>query len=130
MDARLAGVHSYFQGRSVPVPGEVKAVHDHVHVDVIVDVDANGIYTLVIQRIPLTPSAAQEWIEQLEAFPCLPIDSGFVKIAAETSVRYRLSYWGAAIIAAAELLGAKMLYMEDLNSGQRFGFVQVCNPFL
>jgi predicted nucleic acid-binding protein len=44
-------------------------------------------YVTVVRkaRIPLNPSAALEWIEQLEAFPCLPIDSGFVKIAAETS---------------------------------------------
>jgi predicted nucleic acid-binding protein len=88
-------------------------------------------YVTVVRkaRIPLTPAAALKWIEQLEAFPCLPIDAGFVKIAAETAMRYRLSYWDGAIIAAAELLGAKILYTEDLNDGQLFGRVRVCNPF-
>ncbi len=89
-------------------------------------------YVTVVRkaRIPLSPSAALEWIEQLEAFPCLLIDSGFVKIAAETGERYRLSYWDGAIVAAAELLGARTLYTEDLNDGQRYGTVRVCNPFL
>jgi predicted nucleic acid-binding protein len=68
--------------------------------------------------------------EQLEAFPCLPIDGRFVKIAAETSERFRLSYWDGAIVAAAELLGAKLLYTEDLNNGQRYGIVEARNPFL
>jgi predicted nucleic acid-binding protein len=80
-------------------------------------------------RIPLAPSDALEWIEQLEAFPCIAIDSAFVKIAAEMSVRHRLSYWDGAIIAAAELLGARILYSEDFNDGQHYGAVQVCNPF-
>jgi predicted nucleic acid-binding protein len=89
-------------------------------------------YVTVVRKvsIPLAPSEALEWIEQLEAFPCLRVDSKFVKIAAETSVRYRLSYWDGAIVAAAELLGARILYTEDLNNGQYFGSVRVCNPFV
>lgn len=88
-------------------------------------------YVTVVRKIqvPLTPVAAVEWIEQLEAFPCLPVDSGFVKIAVETSVRHRLAYWDAAIVTAAEILGAKTLYSEDLNHGQQYGTVRICNPF-
>lgn len=88
-------------------------------------------YVTVVRkaRVPLTPMAALEWIEQLEAFPCLGIDSEFIKIAAETSIRHGISYWDGAIIAAAELMGAKMLYSEDFDHGQHYGTVQVCNPF-
>jgi predicted nucleic acid-binding protein len=88
-------------------------------------------YVTVVRKakIPLTPSAAMVWIEQLECFPCLQIDAGFVKIAAETSLRYQLSYWDGAIVAAAELLGAKTLFTEDLNDGQHYGPVRVRNPF-
>jgi len=88
-------------------------------------------YVTVVRkaRTPLAPAAALEWIEQFEAFPCLPLDSGFVKIAAEAGERHRLSYWDGAIIAAAELLGAKTLYTEDLNDGQEYGTVRVRNPF-
>ena len=89
-------------------------------------------YVTVVRkvRVPLAPAKALEWIEQMEAFPCLPIDSGFVKIAAETGERYRLSYWDGAIIAAAQLMGAEILYTEDMNDGQRYGTVRVCNPFV
>jgi predicted nucleic acid-binding protein len=89
-------------------------------------------YVTVVRKaeVPLTPAEALEWIEQFEAFPCLPIDSGLVKVAAEISLRHRVSYWDAAILAAADSLGASVLYSEDLNHGQRYGQVQVLNPFL
>lgn len=89
-------------------------------------------YVTVVRkiRVPLTPEVAIAWIEQLEVFPCLPVDSGFVKIAVEVSVRHQLAYWDAAIVAAAGILGAHTLYSEDLNHGQRYGAVRVCNPFL
>jgi predicted nucleic acid-binding protein len=78
---------------------------------------------------PLTPVEALEWIELLETFPCAPVDTSLVKRGAEISVRYRITPWDGTIIAAAELLGADTLYTEDLNHGQRYGSVQVQNPF-
>jgi predicted nucleic acid-binding protein len=78
---------------------------------------------------PLAPAQALEWIELLEVFPCVPIDASLVKRGAENSVRYRVSYWDGAILAAAEALGATTLYSEDLNDGQNFGGVTVRNPF-
>lgn len=80
-------------------------------------------------EVPLAPSEALEWIEELEVFPCLPIDRSLVKIAVEVSARYQVSYWDGAILAAAQSLGASTLYTEDLNDGQRYGSVQVRNPF-
>jgi predicted nucleic acid-binding protein len=81
-------------------------------------------------RVPLSPERALEWIEQFESFPCVAIDSALVKIAAEVSERFRVSYWDGAILAAAEALGAETLYTEDLSHGQRYGPVRAVNPFL
>ncbi len=47
----------------------------------------------------------------------------------ETSERYRLSYWDGAIVAAAGLLGAGILYTENLNDERQSETVRVCNPF-
>ena len=79
--------------------------------------------------VPLSAEEALEWIEELEAFPCLAVDASLVKIAVEVSERYRISYWDGAIVAAAQTLGAAILYTEDLNDGQRYGSVRVRNPF-
>ena len=79
--------------------------------------------------VPLPAAAALEWIEQWTAFPCQPIDHKLVRIAVAQSVRYGISYWDAAILAAAESLGARTVYSEDLSDGQKYGTVQVVNPF-
>jgi len=88
-------------------------------------------YVTVVRKVevPLSPEEAVKWVEALETFPCLPIDSGLVKIAIEASLRHGLSYWDGAIIGAAEALGAKTLYSEDMNHGQKYGTVRVYNPF-
>lgn len=81
-------------------------------------------------EVPLSSQEALEWIEQFEVFPCVSVDRPLVKIAAEFSVRYQISYWDGAIIAAAEQAGATTLYSEDLNDGQVYGAVGVANPFV
>jgi len=49
--------------------------------------------------------------------------------ALELKAKHRLSYWDAAIVAAARALDAATLYSEDLNDGQSYGSVTVRNPF-
>ena len=78
---------------------------------------------------PLSAAQALEWIEQWAAFPCQPIDRELVQIAVELSERFTISYWDAAILAAAEALGSRLVYSEDLNDGQQYGEVRVINPF-
>ena len=88
-------------------------------------------FVTVVRRAsrPLSAAQALEWIEQWTAFPCQPIDHQLVRIAIERSARYKISYWDAAILAAAEALGTDTVYSEDLNDGQRYGRVRVVNPF-
>ena len=78
---------------------------------------------------PLKPELALSWIELLEQQPCVIIDAGLVKRGAAISARYQISYWDGAILAAAEALGAPVLYSEDLSHGQTYGSVKVVNPF-
>jgi predicted nucleic acid-binding protein len=78
---------------------------------------------------PLSAAEALEWIEQWAAFPCQPIDRELVQIAVALSARFAISYWDAAILAAAEALGAHTVYSEDLNDRQHYGQVRVVNPF-
>ncbi len=80
-------------------------------------------------RRPISHQAALDWIETLTSFPCVPLDAGLVAEAADRSQTHRISYWDAAIIVAAERLGARTLYSEDLGDGQTYGSVRVVNPF-
>ena len=81
-------------------------------------------------RRSLSSVRALEWIEEFEQFPCVEITPGLIKLAIEISERYRINYWDGAIIAAADLLEASILYTEDLNHGQVYGSVRAVNPYV
>ncbi|MCW5724324.1 MAG: PIN domain-containing protein [Maricaulaceae bacterium] len=78
----------------------------------------------------LSPRAALEWIERLAEHTCQPLDDLLVREAIRLSRRHKISYYDAAIVAAAERLGAETLYTEDLGHGQSYGPVRAVNPFL
>jgi len=91
---------------------------------------AKAAQLILTTNFSLTPAVAYEWIEELEQQPCAAIDKALVKVAIATSWQHQISYWDAAIIAAAERLGAETLFTEDLNHGQTYGAVRVINPFI
>lgn len=79
---------------------------------------------------PLPPTRAIEWIDEFGQFPCVDVTVDLIRVAIELSERYRIDYWDAAVIAAAERLETSVLYTEDLNHEQVYGSVRVINPFL
>ena len=81
-------------------------------------------------KLNLSHEAALDWLEDFRRFPVVPITADLVSRGAATALRFQLSYWDGAIVAAAEEIGADTLYTEDLNHGQRYGSVRVINPFL
>ncbi len=42
--------------------------------------------------------------------------------------RYKMSFWDSLIIAAAQSAGAAIIWSEDLQDGQMYDGVIVCNP--
>jgi predicted nucleic acid-binding protein len=89
-------------------------------------------YVNVTRKIarPLAPDEALEVLEQFRRFPMVWTDYPLIVAGIEASIRHEISYWDGAIIAAAESLGASILYTEDLNHGQHYGSVQAVNPVL
>lgn len=78
----------------------------------------------------MDPPEAAAWVDRLAKMPCADVDKRLVRSAITLSLRYRIAYWDAAILVAAERLGAKVVDTEDLNHGQTYGSVRVENPFL
>ena len=83
-----------------------------------------------IKPVPVSPEEARRWVSLLGRKPFVVIDERLILTGIDFSQRYQISYWDGAIIAAAERLGAKILYTEDLNHGQTYGSVQAINPFV
>jgi predicted nucleic acid-binding protein len=68
-------------------------------------------------------------LAQLRRVPVVENTLALFDRALAVHQRFGISYWDASIVAAAQELGAKTLYSEDLSHGQHYGAVQVLNPF-
>ena len=77
----------------------------------------------------ITHAEASAFMATLAEFPIEPITASLVLAASATCQRFRISYWDAAIIEAARLLGCEVVLSEDLADGQDYDGVRVVNPF-
>jgi len=89
-------------------------------------------YVTVTQKLeqPLAPGVAVQFVQRLSMLPVVATDADLVSEGILCSLANHISYWDAAIIAAAERLSAQTIYSEDLNHGQIYGTVRVLNPYL
>ncbi len=78
---------------------------------------------------PIKPEKAVAFLEKLLAFPCVPGTPGLYRQAVQLARRFGVHPYDAAILAAAQELGAHTVYSEDLNHGQDYDGVKVINPF-
>ena len=81
-------------------------------------------------RPPVRPEDARTLVADYLAWDPVVTDGAAVLEAVDASRRHQLSYWDALVVVAAVRSGASVIYSEDFNHGQRFGSVQVLNPFL
>src|SRR5207249_10886021 len=65
-------------------------------------------------KLNLTHDEAVFLLTTLAHIPTCPITRELVMEAVELRQRYQISYWDAAIIAAAKLMGCTTVYSEDL----------------
>jgi len=77
----------------------------------------------------LTHQDASALVESWMRFPAQETTASLLLAALESCRRHRLSYWDAAVIEAARLMGCRTLLSEDLADGRVYRGVKVENPF-
>lgn len=77
---------------------------------------------------PLTPGEARRLLHDYLSWEIVVNDAQSGLQALDIEVRYRISFWDALIVQAAETAGVAILYSEDLSDGQVYGQVRVINP--
>lgn len=87
-------------------------------------------YAAGCRKLGLDPRHLRKAVMALLGLPIVVVTPVHITGAMEYEDRYKISFWDALILAAAESGGAELLYTEDLNHGQRYGAVEVRNPFL
>ena len=88
-------------------------------------------FNVVTRRLPdpLSFEVAGTIVGEIAAMPVVEIDATLVQRAIGVCRRYRISYWDALIVAAAERARCSRILSEDLNPGQSYDGVVVVNPF-
>lgn len=78
----------------------------------------------------MTHEQATLLIQSFLRFPIQETSLDLMQAALSAKERFQISYWDAAIIEAARMLGCRTVVSEDLNDQQDYGGVIVKNPFL
>jgi len=78
----------------------------------------------------LTHCRAADLVAAFARFPVQPTTTELVHAAIAARDRFGVSYWDAAIIEAARLLGCGEVLSEDLSDGRSYDGVVVVNPFV
>jgi predicted nucleic acid-binding protein len=103
-----------------------------------VDNDGLLLSTQVIQeffvagrkKLKLPTPTLRRLVEDLLRFPLVAIGPSHILRAITGQDDFKISFWDALIVAAAEDGGADIVFTEDLNHGQQYGSVTAFNPFL
>jgi len=77
----------------------------------------------------LSREAALQIVESLSDEHVVTTDSALVLRGLHLSQRHRIPHWDGLVVQAAIDAGCKVLFTEDLQAGQRFGDLEVVNPF-
>lgn len=86
-------------------------------------------YVSALRKLALPHEHVREIVFTLLDSPLVTIGASHIRTAMDFAGRYRIWFWDALILTAAEAGGAEVLYTEDLNDGQQYGPVVVRNPF-
>ena len=77
----------------------------------------------------LSSADALAFLKGINPATVVAIDYELFEEATKIQQRFQISYWDAAIVAAAKRLNCGILYSEDLSEGQSYDGVRVVNPF-
>lgn len=89
------------------------------------------LYVTIVRKTakPLKPKHAQRLVLEYLKWDVVVNTGESIIQAFDIESRYRISFWDALVVQAANSAGAKILYSEDLNHEQNYDGVQVINPF-
>lgn len=88
-------------------------------------------YVAVTGKIPqpLRPSRAREIVSDLGTWRVALLEVPDLLRASQIGERYRISFWDALILTAAQKEEAETLWSEDFSHGQNYDGVTAQNPF-
>ena len=86
-------------------------------------------YNTLLRHALLSRDEAIAVIETLTRVTVVPAGAASVLRGLRLSRQHQLSHWDGLVVQAALDAGCDVLFTEDLQAGQRFGTLEVVNPF-
>jgi predicted nucleic acid-binding protein len=86
-------------------------------------------FAAATRRLGLPAEAARNRVEALGRLDVVILTADDVLAAIDLHRRHSLSIWDALIVRAALVSGCRTLFSEDLQTGRRFGALEIVNPF-
>jgi predicted nucleic acid-binding protein len=77
----------------------------------------------------LTHEQAATLVDAFKRFPVQETNVGVMLAAMSTRQQFGISFWDAAILEAARVLGCEVVLSEDLSDAQNYAGMRVENPF-
>lgn len=87
-------------------------------------------YNASIKKLKVDPKVAKRKVEFLTKLDVVQVNVSIILDAIDFQRLNKTSIWDALMVRAAITAGCTILYTEDLSNGQRFGGLQVVNPFM
>lgn len=81
------------------------------------------------RRLEMTHDEATAVLNSLTAFPVWPITRDLVIEATDVKQRFQISYWDAAILAAAKQMGCTAIYSEDFDHTRQYDSIKFVDSF-
>jgi predicted nucleic acid-binding protein len=85
-------------------------------------------YVVATNKLHLAPVVSKSIMHTFENMEVVTIGKDLINEAIDASLQYKLSFWDALVLVAAESARCEVLYSEDFNDGQIMRNVKVLNP--
>jgi predicted nucleic acid-binding protein len=80
------------------------------------------------KKLGVDPLLTKDILHSFQHFEIVIVNPSIIDEAIDCSIIYRLSFWDALIVVAAEKARCEKLWTEDLNDGQIIRGVRIENP--
>ena len=87
-------------------------------------------FAAATRKLAIDPLKAKAIVATLHRLELRVVTLEDINQAIDGVVLWQVSFWDALILTVAERASCTVVYSEDLNAGQRYGGVEVKNPFV
>ena len=85
-------------------------------------------YSAGTGKLRMEPLIAKSLLDTFDVFEIVIISPPLIAAAADYHLLFKLSFWDALIVAAAEISKCETIWSEDLNAGQKIRGIRIDNP--